>query len=837
MAKDQTGKATGPRAGRSSGSRGRRNQPGRVADEPLELVPPTVCATAKERWLPVVVIALLAFVAYIPSLNNGFVSWDDDHYIYKNHQIHYDDGIKSIWFDVFKHKDDKFRGDGRSEDRVSHQYYPMVFTVYWLEFRVYKWFFGADPNYTIEENVEKGLMSAHGFHLVSVLMHMINVMLLIFCFRQLGISNWVAWAATILFALHPMHASSVAWAAERKNIISLMFYLLSMMSYIKMRRDGNWWRYVLAIVLYQAALFSKTVSLTLPVMLFFTDRLLEGRWKLKPFLMQLAIVIAQAAVWIVTWRMSIAFCRWRGAEIEGNLWIHLFPMFVVITLSLLVLTLDRDRLDPDFTRALKGIVRILPFVVLSIVAAWTTIQVEDRQRTIPITDTQRPLLPAAILLWYPFKMLFPLDQTPVYSLWPVDATEFLWFMPTLAVLAAALVLTVLGVLSLMGRRLVSPVFIWALIFYCVTQGPMLGLKNINYFQFAYVADHYFYHGAVGLMLMLAIGADLLRRKLGAQRGRFVTVGVCALALGWGARTFFYVEHWENAETFWARVLDKTPDCWPGWYNTANARKRQAIDLQARIRLAKLDEDARAKLRKEADELQAKIEDPDLDERKRRRLRLRRDAKLERAEWPDLTPEQLAEKRKQRDELFEEAVRRYEKVADIHQQITQPFDQWISVRVAQGDWAKAYEAAYAAARRFPTYVDARKQCYYDQAGLFAQKAKMYAESADCYERAAQIYQARKLSAKANQAYGNAGLQYRAAGDAAKAIEQFIVAGNLSEARAKGLAAQNNPCEASRIYKLAATYYAEAYRTDPQRKDLQRKSIDLNKQHLTAKEMCP
>jgi hypothetical protein len=762
MAKDQTGKATGPRAGRSSGSRGRRNQPGRVADEPLELVPPTVCATAKERWLPVVVIALLAFVAYIPSLNNGFVSWDDDHYIYKNHQIHYDDGIKSIWFDVFKHKDDKFRGDGRSEDRVSHQYYPMVFTVYWLEFRVYKWFFGADPNYTIEENVEKGLMSAHGFHLVSVLMHMINVMLLIFCFRQLGISNWVAWAATILFALHPMHASSVAWAAERKNIISLMFYLLSMMSYIKMRRDGNWWRYVLAIVLYQAALFSKTVSLTLPVMLFFTDRLLERRW--------------------------------------------------------------------TFDAVVQSVLRVLPFVLMSCIAAWTTINVEDRQRTIPISPTQRPLLPAAILLWYPFKMLLPLNQTPVYSLWPVDPQDVVWFLPSLLALA-------LAVLIVRFRKYIPAAFMWALLFYCVTQGPMLGLKNINYFQFAYVADHYFYHGAVGLMLMLAIGADLLRRKLGAQRGRFVTVGVCALALGWGARTFFYVEHWESAETFWARVLDKTPDCWPGWYNTANARKRQAIDLQARIRLAKLDEDARAKLRKEADELQAKIEDPDLDERKRRRLRLRRDAKLERAEWPDLTPEQLAEKRKQRDELFEEAVRRYEKVADIHQQITQPFDQWISVRVAQGDWAKAYEAAYAAARRFPTYVDARKQCYYDQAGLFAQKAKMYAESADCYERAAQIYQARKLSAKANQAYGNAGLQYRAAGDAAKAIEQFIVAGNLSEARAKGLAAQNNPCEASRIYKLAATYYAEAYRTDPQRKDLQRKSIDLNKQHLTAKEMCP
>jgi hypothetical protein len=218
MAKDQTGKATGPRAGRSSGSRGRRNQPGRVADEPLELVPPTVCATAKERWLPVVVIALLAFVAYIPSLNNGFVSWDDDHYIYKNHQIHYDDGIKSIWFDVFKHKDDKFRGDGRSEDRVSHQYYPMVFTVYWLEFRVYKWFFGADPNYTIEENVEKGLMSAHGFHLVSVLMHMINVMLLI------SVSgNWasrIGWRGRRRFCLPCTRCTLRRWHGQPNARIS-----------------------------------------------------------------------------------------------------------------------------------------------------------------------------------------------------------------------------------------------------------------------------------------------------------------------------------------------------------------------------------------------------------------------------------------------------------------------------------------------------------------------------------------------------------------------------------------------------------------------------------------
>lgn len=742
---------TGPRAARG----------GKFTLEPIELVPPTPAPTFKERWLPIVLVAALAFIAYVPSLDNGFVSWDDDHYIYKNHQVHYDDGIRSIWFDVFRHDDKKFQGDGRTEDRVSHQYYPMVFTLYWLEFQAHKWFGNADPLLTIEENIEQGNMTGFVFHLNSVLLHMVNVMLLVFCFRKLGISNWVAWAATILFALHPMNASSVAWAAERKNIISLMFYLLSLMSYIKLRREGKWWRYVLALVLYQAALFSKTVALTLPVMLFFTDRLLERRWDLR-----------------------------------------------LIGYSLL---------------------RIAPFVILSGIAAWTTINVEDRARTIPITAQQRPLLPAAVLLWYPYKLLLPIGQSPVYSLWPVEPS-FLWALPTLAAIA-------LGALVIVFRRRLGPVFIWALLFYCVTQGPMLGLKNINYFQFAYVADHYFYHGAVGLMLMLALAFDGLRRRIKPPRrgSQVATAIVCLLALGWGARTFSYVNVWTDAESFWAHILERHPDCWPGWYNTANARRRDASEIIERLNKPTLTDEERASLRQRAADLRAEAAREDLSDVQRRDKALEAHRVEVQADRPDLSAEDMRKLEADRDALFDEAVRRYKIVRDIHQLITQPFDRWIEVRARyQRDWRDAYEAAYEAGRRFPQLTH-----YLENAGQYAFNAKDYAKSAEAYRLAAGVYETRNRAgwlSKLVECYGKAAMSAQLGGLHAEAIASYVRAGELANEYAQRVAASDH-CQAAEAYDKGSRLYAAAYDLDKSRKDLQRLAVDLAKKQFAERELCP
>lgn len=726
------------------------------------LTPPTAAPTFKERWLPIILIAALTFVAYIPSLDNGFVSWDDDHYIYKNQQIHYDDGLQSIWFDVLKHKDPKFQGEGRTEDRVSHQYYPLVFTLYWLEFHMYSWFGHADPEVTIEENIEQGQMNAFLFHLDSVLLHMVNVMLLIFAFRQLGVSNWVAWAATIMFALHPLQASSVAWAAERKNIISLLFYLLSLMSYIKLRRDDRpwakkWWRYALALVMFQAALFSKTVALTLPVMLFFTDRLLERRWDAK-------------LIW-------------------------------------------------------ESIVRIAPFVVLSCLAAYTTMRVEDRDRTIPITDTQRPLLPAAILLWYPYKLLVAINQSPVYSLWPVDARKFVWFLPTLLVIVLAAVI-------ILKRRKLSPLVLWGVIYYCVTQAPMLGLKDINYFQFAYVADHYFYHGAVGLMLLLALGLDWLRQRF-ADKGRLAaTAIVCALACAWGVRTFTYVDVWTNAGTFWEHILERHPDCWPGWYNTANAKRREATEIMGRLERPMLSDADRAALREQAAKLRSEAVTSTRSGLKRRKLIQRAYALEDQADWPNLSEEDIAAMEKRRDALFNDSVERYKQVRNIHHQINQPYDQWIEVRGnLQRDWAGAYEAAIEAGRRFPGLVK-----YFQQAGKFAMWAEMYPESYEAFKTAAAYFERRRDEKNAVECYANGGVAALKCGMIEEGVDYLQRVVRYYAATGDSLAGTDH-CAAQKAYSAAMTYTNRMYEADKSRDDLQRQAIDLAKKAMAQKEQCP
>ncbi|MCA9250942.1 MAG: tetratricopeptide repeat protein [Phycisphaerae bacterium] len=543
-----------------------------------ELIPATVPTSQLERWGPIVMIAILVFAAYLPTIHNDFVSWDDDHYIFDNRQVSEPDGLKSIWFDVFYYSNERFRRND-NETRVSHQYYPIVFTTHWLEYRL----FGGDDTktrmdrrdgksfkraYTIRELIDSKKMSPSGFHVTNTLLHMVNVMIMIMLFRAMGLSSWVAWAATILFALHPMQASSVAWAAERKNILSLMFYMLSMISYINLRRSGSWWRYVLTVIFFQAALFSKTVALTLPVTLFFTDRLLERRW------------------------------------------------------------------DPKLL--VQSLVRLIPLLALSAISAWTTIHVEDRNRTIPLEDGDRPFIPCASLLFYVGKMLLPINQSPIYRLWDPDPQNILWFVPILIVLALATAIVIY-------RKKLGPHFIWAVLMYCVIMGPMLGFKNINYFQFAFVADHYFYHGALGLFLLVGLALDAFRRWISKRdHGNEIATGVVMLlAVACGVRTYYYSQYWRTADTFWGRTLSINPDCWPGHYNVANARAREA----------------------------AETDDP-----------------------------------KEKEEKFDQAIAGYKEVARINNKITQPVNQWIRICAMKKDWDCMLDGALAGVRQFSHIPD-------------------------------------------------------------------------------------------------------------------------------------
>jgi tetratricopeptide (TPR) repeat protein len=190
----------------------------------------------------VVVAGLLLVVmtaaAYLPATRAGFV-WDDDEFVENNETLRSIGGLCRIWFEL---------------GAQPYQYYPMVHTAYWIEYRLW----GLDPA---------------GYHIVNILLHAVSAILL---WRVLiGLELRGAWVAAAIFSLHPVQVESVAWITERKNVLSGVFYFGAALAYLRWvqlpagesRRRRPAWLYAFSLVLFLCALLSKTVACTLPAAL------------------------------------------------------------------------------------------------------------------------------------------------------------------------------------------------------------------------------------------------------------------------------------------------------------------------------------------------------------------------------------------------------------------------------------------------------------------------------------------------------------------------------------------------------------------------------------------
>jgi tetratricopeptide (TPR) repeat protein len=186
-------------------------------------------------WAAGLLFGLVLFT-YAPAMTAGFI-WDDDQYVTQNVQLHANDGLWRIWF----------------EPRATPQYYPLVFSTFWLEYRLW----GLNPV---------------GYHCVNIVLHALNAVLVFRLLSALRVPG--AFFAAALFAVAPMHVESVAWVTERKNVLSGLFYLSAFLSYWRFESlDDNaadsasaqrWRYYVLSLLLFGCALLSKSVTCSLP---------------------------------------------------------------------------------------------------------------------------------------------------------------------------------------------------------------------------------------------------------------------------------------------------------------------------------------------------------------------------------------------------------------------------------------------------------------------------------------------------------------------------------------------------------------------------------------------
>src|SRR3989442_1110205 len=190
---------------RSSWTPRRRAEPSGRPREAAPVVARRSIAVADGTAAPALALALLVVAAYLPVLRAGFI-WDDDAYVTANATLRTFGGLRRIWL----------------EPGAVPQYYPLTFTSLWLDYHLW----GLQPL---------------GYHLVNVLLHAANVILVWLVGRRLALPG--AWFAAAVFAVHPVHVESVAWGTERKNVLSGGLYLAAFLD-SRWRVDAAvWWQY------------------------------------------------------------------------------------------------------------------------------------------------------------------------------------------------------------------------------------------------------------------------------------------------------------------------------------------------------------------------------------------------------------------------------------------------------------------------------------------------------------------------------------------------------------------------------------------------------------------
>jgi Flp pilus assembly protein TadD len=191
----------------------------------------------RDLWI-FLLLAVAVFAAYWPALDCGFVNYDDPAYVTGN--VNIKDGI--TWHGVVWAFTHSFAGN----------WFPLTWLSHMLDCQI----FGLDP----------GL-----HHLTNLCLHVLATLLLFAVLRRITCARWPSAMVAALFALHPLHVESVAWIAERKDVLSAFFWMVTLAAYTKYVARPGPARYGLTLLTFCLALMAKPMAVTLPLVLILLD--------------------------------------------------------------------------------------------------------------------------------------------------------------------------------------------------------------------------------------------------------------------------------------------------------------------------------------------------------------------------------------------------------------------------------------------------------------------------------------------------------------------------------------------------------------------------------------
>jgi protein O-mannosyl-transferase len=198
----------------------------------------TGLASNRRTWLACLLLALATLAIYWPVRHYAFVEYDDDDYVSNNPVVRAGLSWSNfVW---------------AFDDQHACNWHPLT----WLSHMLDRQLFGAHPGPQ---------------HIVNVLLHTANAVLLFLVLLRMTGLPWRSAFVAVLFAWHPAHVESVAWIAERKDVLSTLFFLLTLLAYRRYTLRKNAMRFALVALFFVLGLMAKPMLVTLPFVLLLLD--------------------------------------------------------------------------------------------------------------------------------------------------------------------------------------------------------------------------------------------------------------------------------------------------------------------------------------------------------------------------------------------------------------------------------------------------------------------------------------------------------------------------------------------------------------------------------------
>jgi len=431
-------------------------------------------ALQSSRWLMPLFIVLLTVAVFLPVLENGFVDWDDKENFLENHNYRGLGWQQLRWMFTTFH--------------MGH-YQPLSWVTLGLDFLLW----GMNP---------------FGYHLTNLLLHAVNAVLFYFLtYRLLSLAvaatisqelslRISAGLATLFFAIHPLRVESVAWATERRDILSALFFLLTIHLYLWANGGAQssrtrMWRLSGSLVVYGLSLLSKAAGMTLPVVLLVLDV-----YPLR--------------------RLGVRGQDWFGREARG-VWVEKVPYLILASAA----------------------------ATAALLAQYLTGAMKSFEWHGAVSRMAQAFFGLVFYLW---KTIFPLGLSPIYEI-PPQLNPWEWHF----LLSGILVVGITLLLVFIRPRWPAGLAVW--ICYVAILAPVLGIAQSGT---QLVADRYSYLSCLGWAILVGAGSYRCWRVCvdhGFRRLPILAIGlVVIIVVGLSRLTWKQTQIWHDTERLWRHAL-------------------------------------------------------------------------------------------------------------------------------------------------------------------------------------------------------------------------------------------------------------------------------------------